>query len=112
MSSVRVTCSCGESFDLTLTVSDHYLPDTEGLVMTPELTPRMKDVLVGLINGKGPKQIASELGITHKTAKNHSRRLLQTLGCYTAAQAVAMAYRLNLVPGELTRAPEEYYIQT
>jgi DNA-binding CsgD family transcriptional regulator len=45
------------------------------------ITPRQTEILRMLCDGKSPKQIARELGISHRTVENHRWRIHQKTGC-------------------------------
>jgi PAS domain S-box-containing protein len=61
-----------------------------------KLTPRQRDVLRLLEEGRSTQQIAGELHLSLDTVRNHIRRLLRTLGVHTRLEAVAMARRHHL----------------
>lgn len=62
-----------------------------------ELTPRQRDVLLRLADGKSTAEIAAELGITQTTVRNHVAALMAALGVHTRLQAVVTARRLGLL---------------
>jgi DNA-binding NarL/FixJ family response regulator len=53
-----------------------------------ELTPRQRDVLMRLVQGKPNKIIARELGISDTTVKTHVSAVLQCLGVHNRTEAV------------------------
>lgn len=61
------------------------------------LTAREQEVLGLLAEGRTQKQIAEELVISPKTVGAHIERILGKLDVHSRAEAVAMAYRLDLV---------------
>lgn len=61
------------------------------------LSPREREILKLLTEGKTQREIASELVISPKTVATHIQHLLAKLGVHSRAQAVAAAYRLGLV---------------
>ena len=61
------------------------------------LTPRERQVLVLLANGASQAEIADELVISSRTVAAHIDHILQKLGVHSRAQAVAVAYRENLL---------------
>jgi DNA-binding NarL/FixJ family response regulator len=64
------------------------------------LSPREREILALLAEGKAQREIASALVISEKTVSTHIQHLLAKLGVHSRAQAVAAAYRLGLVePG-------------
>jgi DNA-binding NarL/FixJ family response regulator len=65
--------------------------------LASKLTPRELEVLRLLANGLGQDEIARQLFISRKTVATHIEHVLQKLGVRTRAQAVAMAYREDLV---------------
>ena len=61
------------------------------------LSPREREILGLLAEGRTQGQIASELVISSKTVATHIQHILSKLGVNTRAQAVAMAFRRGLV---------------
>ena len=57
----------------------------------PHLTPRQTEVLRLLEQGRSTKQIASELGLSAETVRNHIRHLFRALGVHSRLEAVAAA---------------------
>ncbi|WP_189105299.1 helix-turn-helix transcriptional regulator [Streptomyces camponoticapitis] len=60
------------------------------------LTPREKDVLRRVAEGRSNRQIAEELYISPKTASVHVSNILAKLGVSGRTEAAAMAHRLQL----------------
>jgi DNA-binding NarL/FixJ family response regulator len=69
----------------------HVRPDTSGL------SPRERQILGLLAEGRTQGQIASDLVISSKTVATHIQHILSKLGVNTRAQAVAMAFRRGIV---------------
>ena len=67
--------------------------------LASRLTPREMEVLRLLANGMGQDEIARQLFISRKTVATHIEHVLQKLGVRTRAQAVALAYREDLLVG-------------
>jgi DNA-binding NarL/FixJ family response regulator len=65
----------------------------------PALTPRQKDVLRLIAEGKRMKEIAAELDISVRTVEAHKRELMQSLDVQSNADLVRFAVRQGLVPG-------------
>lgn len=63
-------------------------------------TPRELEILRLLAEGARTQQVAEALFLSVKTVKNHLTSVYAKLGVETAAQAVAVAYRLGLVAGQ------------
>lgn len=63
----------------------------------PDLTRRERDVLHHLALGQANRTIASELGISENTVKNHVRSILEKLQASSRSEAVVSALRLGLV---------------
>ena len=61
------------------------------------LTPRERQVLQGLSEGKSAPQIASELHVSPATVKTHLKTLYEKLGVSDRAAAVAEAMRRGLI---------------
>ena len=64
---------------------------------TAGLSPREREILGLLAEGRTQGQIAGELVISSKTVATHIQHILSKLGVNTRAQAVAMAFRRGLV---------------
>ncbi len=62
------------------------------------LTPRERDVLLGLIDGKANKIIAYELDISPRTVEIYRANLMEKLGVHSVAEAVRIAFAAGLVP--------------
>ena len=63
------------------------------------LTPREREVLGLLVEGRRPSEIADLLCITRKTASTHIDHIMAKLGAHTQAQAIAFAVRDNIAFG-------------
>ncbi len=61
------------------------------------LSPREREILVLLADGKTQKQIAAALVISPKTVATHIQHVLSKLGVHSRAQAVALAFQAGLV---------------
>jgi two-component system response regulator FixJ len=62
------------------------------------LTPRERDVLLGLIDGKANKVIAYELDISPRTVEIYRANLMDKLEVRSVAEAVRIAFAAQLVP--------------
>lgn len=68
------------------------------------LTPREREVMQHVIEGRLNKQIAYDLGIVEKTVKVHRARVMQKMGTASLAVLVHLAERLAIVKtGRLMR---------
>jgi DNA-binding NarL/FixJ family response regulator len=63
-----------------------------------ELTPRQREVLRLLAEGKRMKEIASQLDISVRTVENHKAQLLQVLSLGSTADLVRFAIKQHIVP--------------
>ena len=61
------------------------------------LSARQRQVLELLAEGVPARGIAATLGIAEATVRNHIRLILRKLGCHSQLEAVAVAFRLNLL---------------
>jgi DNA-binding CsgD family transcriptional regulator len=66
------------------------------------LTPREREVLRLLVEGRTDRQIAEALFISPRTAQGHVARIFGKLGVGTRAAAVAAALRAGLVADQAT----------
>jgi two-component system nitrate/nitrite response regulator NarL len=66
------------------------------------LSPREREILILLAEGKTQLQIAATLVISPKTVATHIQHLLSKLGVHSRAQAVALAFQLGLVYSDVS----------
>jgi DNA-binding CsgD family transcriptional regulator len=64
----------------------------------PALTPDEREVLLGLATGLRMGGIAERVGLSPRTADDRLRSIREKLGAKTAAEAVAKAVRIDLIP--------------
>jgi DNA-binding NarL/FixJ family response regulator len=82
-------------------VIDDYLGRVNG-EKTPldQLTPRQREILQLIAEGKSTKEIAFLLNVSIKTIETHRLQLMDRLGIYDIAGLVRHAMRIGLVPPE------------
>jgi DNA-binding NarL/FixJ family response regulator len=61
------------------------------------LTPRERDVLVGVARGQTNKEIAAALGISHRTVEAHRESLMRKLGVRTIAGLTRLALEVGVI---------------
>ena len=61
------------------------------------LTPREREVLQLLAQGKLMKEVAGVLGITARTVAFHKYRMMETLGIQSSAELIQFAVRNRVV---------------
>ncbi len=62
------------------------------------LSTRQREVLALLAEGVQARGIAARLGLSEATVRNHIRAILRKLGCHSQLEAVAVSYRIGLLP--------------
>jgi DNA-binding NarL/FixJ family response regulator len=72
-------------------------PNRRHAKSTLELTPRQREVLQLLAEGKSAKEIASILEISPRTVETHKYKMMDDLGVKTSAQLVQYAIKHGLV---------------
>jgi len=80
---------------ISQTVVQAYL--TKSDVPPDPLTPREREVLQLVAEGKTTKQVAKLLGITQKTAESHRTRIMEKLDVHETASLVRYAVRRGLI---------------
>jgi DNA-binding NarL/FixJ family response regulator len=68
----------------------------EGAEASCELTPRQREVLQLVAEGRSAKQIAAILHISPRTAEYHKARLMETLGVENTAELIQYAIRTGV----------------
>ena len=69
------------------------------------LSPREREILALLSEGRSQKQIAAALLISSKTVATHIQHLLSKLDVHSRAEAVAAAYQRGLVEADMYASP-------
>ena len=64
------------------------------------LTPRQREVLKRVAEGRSTKEIAFDLGLSVKTVETHRAQIMERLGIHDVAGLVRYAMRTRLVPPE------------
>jgi FixJ family two-component response regulator len=64
------------------------------------LTPRERQVLERVVQGKINKQIARELGTTERTIKAHRQQVMEKMKVQSLAELVSIAERIGIVAGD------------
>ena len=62
------------------------------------MTPRQREILQLLAEGKSAKEIAAALDISARTVEDHKYRLMEALGIENSAELVHFAIKHGLVP--------------
>jgi DNA-binding NarL/FixJ family response regulator len=70
--------------------------DPAGAEALDDLTPRQREVLQLVAEGRSAKEIAAVLRISRRTAEFHKARLMETLGVRTTAELVQYAIRTGV----------------
>lgn len=91
---IRAVCR-GESYfsppvasRLSAALRGEYEPQHAGL---DQLTGREREVLLGVVRGRTNKEIAAELGISHRTVETHRESLMRKLQIRTVAELTRFA---------------------
>jgi DNA-binding NarL/FixJ family response regulator len=62
------------------------------------LTPRQREILRLLVDGRSAKEIARLLDISHRTVEYHKYQAMEVLGVKSNAELVQLALRLQILP--------------
>jgi len=86
---------------ISRTVIDSYLERVGGRASPLEqLTPRQREILQSIAEGKNTKEIASDLEISVKTVESHRLQLMERLNIHDVPGLVRYAIRRGLVSAE------------
>ena len=99
---IRAVCR-GESFfspAVARQLGDVVRGELGGEPLDPlaNLTGRERQVLIGVARGQTNKEIAQELGISHRTVESHRESLMRKLEVYTVAGLTKIAIEERLIP--------------
>ena len=80
-------------------VADRLTEEASGRSFAvPKLTPRQRQVLQLVAEGRTMKEIAALLSMSTRTAETHKYQMMQALGCRTTADLVRYAVACGIVP--------------
>jgi len=86
---------------ISRTVIDDYLQRVGGeLSPLEQLTPRQREILQLVAEGKNTKEVAYDLGISIKTVESHRLQLMERLNIHDVPGLVRYAVRSGLVSAE------------
>ena len=83
-----------------LTAAPEVPPSPPAQQQLAQLTPRERDVLQGIADGKTNKAIAGELGISRRTVEAHRESLMRKLEIHNVAGLTRFALEVGLLPGQ------------
>jgi len=69
----------------------------ESDVPTSRLTPRQREIVQLLAEGKSSKEVAVALGLSVKTAETHRANIMRRLNCHSVSELVRYAIRNNII---------------
>ncbi|MGO9029745.1 MAG: response regulator [Acidimicrobiales bacterium] len=100
VSAVRTVAGGGSLLDPAFTrqVMDRMARQHEERARIEQLTPRERDILDLIAQGRTNRQISQELFLAEKTVKNYVSNLLMKLGFTRRTEAAVYATRLNARP--------------
>ena len=81
-------------------VVDGYVQRVGAGAAEDPLTPRQREVLKRVAEGRSSKEIAYDLGLSVKTVETHRAQIMERLGIRDVAGLVRYAMRTGLVPPE------------
>jgi len=81
-------------------VVDGYVQRVGAGAAEDPLTPRQREVLKRVAEGRSTKEIAYDLGLSVKTVETHRAQIMERLGIRDVAGLVRYAMRTGLVPPE------------
>jgi len=80
-------------------MEDSFIRNPHGRSHPKSLTPRQREVVQLLAEGKSMKEVASALNLTPRTIAFHKYRVMQELGFKTNAELVQFAMKRQMVIG-------------
>lgn len=83
-------------------VLDGYLDkrpseEKDGRNAPSRLTPRQREIIQLLAEGKSSKEVAVALGLSVKTAETHRANIMRRLDCHSVSELVRYAVRNNII---------------
>jgi DNA-binding NarL/FixJ family response regulator len=77
-----------------------------GVITPPLFSPRQKEVLQGIVQGKPNKVIARDLGISETTVKTHVGIVLELLAVHNRTQALYALAKMGVALPDLADGPQ------
>lgn len=84
--------------DVARVALNHATRRPGSLAGVPKLTPREREVLVGIAEGLSNREIAGRLGLGMRTVETHREHLMSKLNIHTIAGLTRFAVAKGLVP--------------
>jgi DNA-binding NarL/FixJ family response regulator len=97
---IRAVCR-GESYfspPVASRLSAAVQSEQESRRALDQLTSREREVLLGIVRGHTNKQIATDLGISHRTVETHRESLMRKLEIRTVAELTRFAIEAGVLP--------------
>ncbi|MCI9285900.1 MAG: hypothetical protein HFJ91_08975 [Muribaculaceae bacterium] len=82
---------------MTKMISNRDEDRTSSAAPTDELSPRERDVVMGIVNGLSNKEIASEMSVSVNTVMTHRRNIASKLSIHSPAGLTIYAIATGLV---------------
>ena len=83
--------------DIAPIIYDLYVAKKKSDVITPEFTPRERDIILACRDGLLVKEIAERLGISVNTVSSHKKSIFQKLGINNTVEMVQYALKHGIV---------------
>jgi len=78
-------------------MEERFIRDPRTANRPRELTPRQREILQMLAEGRSMKEIAYVLQITHRTVRFHKARIMEELGITTNSELVKYAMKQGII---------------
>ncbi len=79
-------------------ISNYVQGGNAGILSLRQLTPRQREVLQTIAEGRSTKEIADMLNVSVKTVETHRAQLMEKLDIHEVAGLVRYAIRVGLIP--------------
>jgi len=86
-------------------VLNGYLQGSHKAPTLPTLTPREREIVQLLAEGKSTKEVASMLDLSVKTAETHRSNIMRKLNIHSVSELVLYAIRNNIIQAEVLGLP-------
>ena len=86
-------------------VLNGYLQGSHKPPTLPTLTPREREIVQLLAEGKSTKEVASILDLSVKTAETHRSNIMRKLNIHSVSELVLYAIRNNIIQAEVLGLP-------
>lgn len=95
---VRLITAIERALAISKSSADELVGQAAATGKVDSLTPRQRQILLGMVAGQSNKMMARDLGLSPRTVETHRSHMLERLGASNASDAIRLANQARLGP--------------